>query len=65
VLAGLPSDKLAGAEFLVDPNGWLRAVHRPDAPGGWHTTDDLIAAVRGIDANPIQQLSGGSHEHHH
>jgi putative copper export protein/mono/diheme cytochrome c family protein len=65
VLAGLLPDNLAGAEFLIDPNGWLRAVHRPNAAGGWHTGDSLIAAIRGIDAKPIQPPSGGQHEHHH
>jgi hypothetical protein len=65
VLAGLLPDHLAGAEFLIDPNGWLRAVHRPNAAGGWHTGDSLIAAIRGIDAKPIQSPSGGQHEHHH
>jgi hypothetical protein len=56
---------VTGAAFLIDPNGWLRAVHRPDAPGGWHTKSDLIAAIRGICASPIKQPSGGDHEHHH
>jgi putative copper export protein/mono/diheme cytochrome c family protein len=65
VLADLPPDNLAGAEFLVDPDGWLRVVHRPGEPGGWLTTDDLIAAVRDMCANPIQQPSGNQHEHHH
>ena len=65
VLADLPPDQLAGAEFLVDPNGWLRAIHRPNAAGGWHTAASLIAAIRGIDAKPIQPPSGGQHEHHH
>jgi putative copper export protein/mono/diheme cytochrome c family protein len=65
VLADLPSDRLAGAEFLVDPNGWLRSVRRPGAAGPWHTGESLIAAIRGICASPIQQLTGGPHEHHH
>jgi mono/diheme cytochrome c family protein len=65
VLADLRPDQLAGAEFLVDPNGWLRAVRRPGAAGGWRTKDDLIAAVHGIRASPIRQLSGAQHDHHH
>jgi mono/diheme cytochrome c family protein len=64
VLADLRPDELAGTEFLVDPNGWLRAVHRPGAAGGWHT-NDLIAAVRSIYASPIKRPSGAQHEHHH
>ncbi|MDR3531590.1 MAG: CopD family protein [Rhodopila sp.] len=65
VLAHVPPDGLAGAEFLVDPNGWLRAVHRPGDASGWHTRDDLIAAIHGICSSPIHQPSGGMHEHHH
>lgn len=65
VLADVPPDGLAGAEFLVDQNGWLRSVHRAGGPGGWPTKDDLIAAIRTICANPISQPSGAEHEHHH
>ncbi|WP_158932821.1 CopD family protein [Acidisphaera sp. S103] len=65
ILTDLPPDKLAGAEYLVDPNGWLRAVHRPGAADGWQTREKLFAAIRAIDAKPIQPPSGGSHEHHH
>jgi putative copper export protein/mono/diheme cytochrome c family protein len=65
VLTDLPPDQLAGAEFLIDPNGWLRAVRRPGSAGGWQTPQSLVAAIRTIDAKPIQPPSGGSHEHHH
>ena len=65
VLADLPPAKLAGAEFLIDPNGWLRAVYRPGTGGGWHTRESLIAAVRGICAAPVQQPNGAQHGHHH
>jgi putative copper export protein/mono/diheme cytochrome c family protein len=65
VLADQPPDQLAGADFLVDPNGWLRAVHRSGSAGGWYKADDLIAAVRGICASPIAAVNGGEHEHHH
>jgi hypothetical protein len=64
VLAGL-TPNLSGVGFLVDSGGWLRAVHRGGAAGGWPSKDDLIGAIRGIDANPIKQFSGGNHEHHH
>jgi len=65
VLADLPPGKLSGAEFLIDPNGWLRAVRRPGTAGAWHTGEGLIAAIRGICGSPIQPSSGGEHEHHH
>jgi putative copper export protein/mono/diheme cytochrome c family protein len=65
VLADLPFGDLAGTEFLVDPNGWLRAVRRPDSTDGWHTRDDLVAAIHDICVSPIKQPSEGEHEHHH
>jgi putative copper export protein/mono/diheme cytochrome c family protein len=65
VLADLPVDKAAGSAFLVDPEGWIRAVQRPNATGGWHSPDDLLAAIRGICAHAIEQTSGVPHEHHH
>ncbi len=65
VLADLPPEKLTGAAFLVDPAGWLRAVEAPGVADGWHTRNDLIAAVRGICTSPIHSSSGGAHEHHH
>jgi putative copper export protein/mono/diheme cytochrome c family protein len=65
VLANLPPDKLAGTEFLVDPDGWLRSVRRPGATGAWPASATLIAAIRGICASPIEQPNGGPHEHHH
>jgi putative copper export protein/mono/diheme cytochrome c family protein len=64
VLADLPADAAAGSAFLVDPNGWLRAVERPGAAGAWHSRDDLLAAIRVICAHPIEQPGGASHEHH-
>jgi mono/diheme cytochrome c family protein len=65
VLADLPPDEAGGSEFLIDPDGWLRAVRRPGATNGWHSGDDLIGAIRGISAHPIKQSSGALHEHHH
>ena len=64
VLADLPSDQAAGSAFLIDPNGWLRAVQRPGGIEGWHSRDDLLAAIRVICAHPIEQSAGASHEHH-
>jgi putative copper export protein/mono/diheme cytochrome c family protein len=65
VLADLPLDEAAGSAFLIDPNGWLRAVERPGAAAGWQSADNLLAAIRVICAHPIEQPRGASHEHHH
>ena len=65
VLADLPPDALAGSDFLIDPNGWLRAAHRAGATGGWQTSDQLIAVINDIRTHPLQKPIGGQHEHHH
>jgi len=65
ILADLPPERLAGTEFLVDSNGWLRAVLRPDSNGGRLARDDLVAAIRHHDTPSIRSASGGNHEHHH
>jgi mono/diheme cytochrome c family protein len=64
ILAGLPPDRLPGAEFLVDPSGWLRAAWLPGSGRGWSTPDELIAQVRLICTHPIASDPGGAHEHH-
>jgi hypothetical protein len=65
VIVGVAPDQLAGARILIDPNGWLRAVHWPTEPDGWHTTADLIAAIRQISTNPIRSATGDELAHHH
>ncbi len=62
-LVGLRPDALPGAEFLVDPNGWLRAAWLPNSGRGWSTPDQLIAQVRLICTHPIAIDTGGGHEH--
>jgi mono/diheme cytochrome c family protein/uncharacterized membrane protein len=65
ILADLPPETLAGSEFLVDPNGQLRAIHRAGTPGGWQSSDELNTAISGILTSPIHQPTRGQHEHHH
>jgi len=65
ILADEAVARLAGTAFLIDPNGWLRAVNWPDDAGGWHTPDQLAAAIRAIIATPVQSLNGGDNGHHH
>jgi putative copper export protein/mono/diheme cytochrome c family protein len=61
-LVGLRPDVLTGAEFLVDPNGWLRAAWLPNSGRGWSTPDELIAKVRLICTHPIAINPRGDHE---
>jgi putative copper export protein/mono/diheme cytochrome c family protein len=61
VLAGMTPDALTGTEFLVDRDGWLRAMRRPDDRPRWSTPDMLLAALRQIANERISADSG----HHH
>jgi putative copper export protein/mono/diheme cytochrome c family protein len=63
-IAGVAPNKLAGTEFLVDPDGWLRAMWRPDTPGGWRTPDQLLAEIRRICTHPVAVPQGGHDAHH-
>jgi hypothetical protein len=65
VLANMPPEASGGTEFLVDPDGWLRAIRRPGTAGGWHSGNERIAAIQSIGASPIKPPSGDGHEHHH
>jgi mono/diheme cytochrome c family protein len=62
ILAGVPSDRLAGTVFLIDPSGWLRTIWSPGEAGD---TDKLIASLRSICEHPVSIPSGGGHDHHH
>jgi hypothetical protein len=63
VLADLPPDRVTGVEFLIDPNGWLRLEKAVGGTGGWHSEAELLAAIREIYAHPIEQTTGGQHDH--
>lgn len=39
--AGLQPDELAGAQFMVDRQGWLRARRLPGAAPAWTSADDV------------------------
>jgi len=58
IVAGVPAERLAGAEVLIDANGWLREV-RPAAGGAGDT-----AEIHDIAAHPLQAAEGGGHHHH-
>ncbi|MDE2517696.1 MAG: CopD family protein [Rhodospirillales bacterium] len=58
---------VAGAAFLIDPAGWLRAVSAPagtpDArqPGAWQNSAELAALIRRLAAHPITAEAGHAH----
>ncbi len=64
VILGLPADSLAGAQVLVDQNGWLRAAEAPaGAATRWADPALLLADVQAIARHPLAAVSVG-HVHH-
>jgi mono/diheme cytochrome c family protein len=63
VLADLPPYQVAGTEFLIDPNGWLRVEKLTGETSGWRTTAELLATIHEIYAHPVEQATGGQHDH--
>jgi hypothetical protein len=61
IVAGIPAEQLAGTTFLVDSNGWLRRVFKPD-----ESVDAAIflAAAREAEAHAID-IDSTSGMHHH
>ena len=63
IFAGVAPDHLAGSEFLVDPNGWLRARVLPAEAPSWSQSGRLAALIKEIAAHPILAGAGGQHHH--
>ena len=63
IIAGVTAERLAGTQFLVDPNGWLRMILAPEASAAWSTREGLATAVNEIAAHPL--VASAAHHHHH
>jgi hypothetical protein len=64
IVSGLAPEAMAGSQFLIDGNGWLRAILRPTATGDGNA-DALQAEIDRINANPIMMAAGAPMHHHH
>ncbi len=58
IASGISPDAMAGSEFLIDPDGWLRNVFRPAEPGSWPNSSAFLAARQKAAENPIAETSG-------
>jgi putative copper export protein/mono/diheme cytochrome c family protein len=66
VISNTPPAQLAGSEFLVDPNGWLRVMRRGEADGGSMTDpESMLAEIEQICRHPIETQGGSIGHHHH
>ena len=61
IVSGIPERELAGTHFLIDAEGWLRAVQRPGQPGSWNDPQILAAEIRVLRTNPIAAPGSGDH----
>lgn len=53
VLAHVPPDQLAGTQFLIDPDGWIRWTLAPKDAAQWSDPEKLKAAMAQISAQPL------------
>jgi putative copper export protein/mono/diheme cytochrome c family protein len=59
IVAGLDPDTSSGAQFLIDGDGWLRAVQRPGTKEVWGEPGGLTAEIEALKAHPVAPTPGG------
>ncbi len=64
IAAGLAPAEIAGAQFLIDADGWLRAVQRPDTKPGWDDPKTLGREVVAIRTHPVAGVAGSDQPMH-
>ena len=60
IVSGVSLAELPGTQFLIDRQGWLRAVQPPGAPLSWSDPQALAAEIRALAAHPVDAASGSS-----
>ncbi len=63
IVSGLAPGDLPGTAFLIDGNGWLRAMQRPGDGPGWNDPKQIAAEIEQLATRPITASPGGSHAH--
>jgi putative copper export protein/mono/diheme cytochrome c family protein len=54
LVTGLPAGRARGAQVLIDPQGWLRAVQPGGAAGSWNDPHALRAELDRLRAAPVK-----------
>jgi putative copper export protein/mono/diheme cytochrome c family protein len=62
IIAGVAPEQLAGTQFLIDDNGWLRAVLYPTA-SGLADAASIVKALQDAAMHPLA-TTGSAHHHH-
>ncbi len=57
IASGISPDEMAGSEFLIDPEGWLRHVFRSAKSGTWPDDAAFAAALKRAAQNPVVDTS--------
>lgn len=65
MIAGVQPDTLGSTQFLVDPEGWLRALWLPGDPPGWTSRQALQAEVAHVRRDKPKAAEAGHHGTHH
>lgn len=65
IAAGTTPEQLAGAMFLIDRDGWLRAVLRPDDGSAWPSPDSVAAAIKDAQMHRVAAGDDATTMHHH
>ena len=59
VLSGSAVDAMAGMQFIVDPQGWLRAMQPASGPSNWNDPKMLMAEIRALRAQTLASSQAG------
>jgi putative copper export protein/mono/diheme cytochrome c family protein len=60
IVSGIAPASLQGTQFLIDAEGWLRAVQRPGGGAGWDEPTLLSAEIMSLKMHPVSQQTGMS-----
>jgi putative copper export protein/mono/diheme cytochrome c family protein len=60
VVTGMAPAALKGAQFLIDGDGWLRAVQMPDAAMGWDDAGMLKAEITALRRQPVGAVASAA-----
>src|SRR5207248_5436943 len=64
IVSGVTPEALGGCVFLVDANGWLRALFKPRRPGEWPDPALFMAAAREAEKNPLGDADAAAMQMH-
>lgn len=64
IISGVSPAQLGGAQFLVDPNGWLRMMQPAGTDRSFAADQDaLLVEIERIYRHPLESKGGGAHRH--